>query len=172
MTNVLWDTVWPPANVLRYCTPAQWERYLLPAIWGERRDRYAVREPGAGSDPTPLAATVERAAAGWRVRGRRLSRKASEPAGRVVDRAVQIFGGHGYLREYAVERSYRDLRLDHLGRDGGNSAPGCRQSPAKARLCRPRHAPGAVAGRDLFTNNRDETRDVTASRRNVNSKGG
>jgi acyl-CoA dehydrogenase len=35
----------------------------------------------------------------------------SEAAGRVADRAVQIFGGAGYMAEYKVERFYRDVRL-------------------------------------------------------------
>jgi acyl-CoA dehydrogenase len=36
---------------------------------------------------------------------------ASEMVGRVADRAVQIFGGAGYMAEYPVERLYRDARL-------------------------------------------------------------
>jgi len=36
---------------------------------------------------------------------------ASEMVGRVADRAVQIHGGAGYMRETAVERFYRDARL-------------------------------------------------------------
>ncbi len=36
---------------------------------------------------------------------------ASEMCGRVADRAVQIFGGAGYLAEYGIERLYRDVRL-------------------------------------------------------------
>ena len=36
---------------------------------------------------------------------------ASEMVGRVADRAVQIFGGAGYIAEYPVERLYRDARL-------------------------------------------------------------
>ncbi len=36
---------------------------------------------------------------------------ASESVGRVADRAVQIFGGAGYIADYGVERLYRDVRL-------------------------------------------------------------
>lgn len=35
----------------------------------------------------------------------------SEAAGRIADRAVQVFGGAGYMAEYPVERLYRDVRL-------------------------------------------------------------
>jgi acyl-CoA dehydrogenase len=35
----------------------------------------------------------------------------TEMACRVADRAVQIFGGMGYMKDFAVERFYRDLRL-------------------------------------------------------------
>jgi alkylation response protein AidB-like acyl-CoA dehydrogenase len=38
----------------------------------------------------------------------------SETAGRVVDRAVQIHGGRGYMREQPVERMYRELRVDRI----------------------------------------------------------
>jgi acyl-CoA dehydrogenase len=36
---------------------------------------------------------------------------ASEMCGRVADRAVQIFGGAGYVSDYGIERFYRDVRL-------------------------------------------------------------
>lgn len=36
---------------------------------------------------------------------------ASEMVGRVADRAVQIFGGAGYISDYGIERLYRDARL-------------------------------------------------------------
>jgi acyl-CoA dehydrogenase len=39
---------------------------------------------------------------------------ASEMVGRVADRAVQIFGGAGYIAEYPIERLYRDARLFRL----------------------------------------------------------
>jgi alkylation response protein AidB-like acyl-CoA dehydrogenase len=39
---------------------------------------------------------------------------ASEMAGRVADRAVQIFGGRGYMRENVAERFWRELRVDRI----------------------------------------------------------
>ncbi|SER81549.1 Acyl-CoA dehydrogenase [Streptomyces qinglanensis] len=60
LTGALWDTVWRPANALRVCTPQQRERFLMPAIRGERRDCYAVTEPEAGSDPQNLSTTATR----------------------------------------------------------------------------------------------------------------
>ncbi|HLZ48935.1 MAG TPA: acyl-CoA dehydrogenase family protein [Candidatus Limnocylindria bacterium] len=51
-------------------------------------------------------------------RGRRASTEAamvklyaSEMAGRVVDRVLQIHGGMGYMKESPVERAYRDARI-------------------------------------------------------------
>jgi len=38
----------------------------------------------------------------------------SEMANRVADRAVQIFGGRGYMRENVAERFYRELRVDRI----------------------------------------------------------
>jgi len=39
---------------------------------------------------------------------------ASEMAGRVADRAVQIFGGRGYMTENPAERYYRELRVERI----------------------------------------------------------
>jgi acyl-CoA dehydrogenase len=39
---------------------------------------------------------------------------ASEMAGRVADRAVQIFGGRGYMTDNPAERYYRELRVDRI----------------------------------------------------------
>jgi acyl-CoA dehydrogenase len=38
----------------------------------------------------------------------------SEIAGRVIDRAVQVHGGRGYMRENPVERLWRELRVDRI----------------------------------------------------------
>ena len=39
---------------------------------------------------------------------------ASEAAYRCADRVVQVFGGRGYMREYAPERFLRELRVDRI----------------------------------------------------------
>ncbi|HWL90264.1 MAG TPA: acyl-CoA dehydrogenase family protein [Actinomycetota bacterium] len=38
----------------------------------------------------------------------------SETAGRIVDKAVQVHGGRGYMREQPVERLWRELRVDRI----------------------------------------------------------
>jgi len=43
----------------------------------------------------------------------------SETALGVIDKAVQIHGGYGFIREYPVERLYRDSKLITIG--GGTS---------------------------------------------------
>ena len=40
--------------------------------------------------------------------------QASEMLGRVVDRAVQIYGGAGYCRDLPIERYYRDARISRI----------------------------------------------------------
>ncbi|MGH9291810.1 MAG: acyl-CoA dehydrogenase family protein [Acidimicrobiales bacterium] len=69
LTNALWDAVWRPANALRACDEAQRERYLLPAIRGERRDAYAVTESGAGSDYSGIETTATPSGKGYRLNG-------------------------------------------------------------------------------------------------------
>jgi len=39
---------------------------------------------------------------------------ASEMAGRVAGRAVQVFGGRGYMRENVAERLFRELRVERI----------------------------------------------------------
>ncbi len=39
---------------------------------------------------------------------------ASEMAGRVADRVVQMFGGRGYCKDFAAERHFRHVRVDRI----------------------------------------------------------
>jgi acyl-CoA dehydrogenase len=38
----------------------------------------------------------------------------SETAGRIADKAVQVHGGRGYMREQPVERIWREIRVDRI----------------------------------------------------------
>jgi acyl-CoA dehydrogenase len=64
-TGALWDIPWRPSIPLAQGTPAQKERYLLPACRGERRDAYAITEEHAGSDPSMVQTTARRDGDGW-----------------------------------------------------------------------------------------------------------
>ena len=39
---------------------------------------------------------------------------ATEACGRIADRAVQVFGGAGYITDYGIERFFRDVRIFRL----------------------------------------------------------
>ena len=69
LTNALWDAVWRPANALKHCTPEQRERYLVPAIAGDRRDCFAVTEEKAGSDPSLIETVAQRDGETYRITG-------------------------------------------------------------------------------------------------------
>ena len=64
-TGALWDIPWRPSIPLARGTDEQKERFLRPAIRGERRDAYAITEEGAGSDVTAVATTARRDGAEW-----------------------------------------------------------------------------------------------------------
>jgi acyl-CoA dehydrogenase len=49
-----------PSNILQACRGAQRDRYLLPAIRGERHDCVAMTEPDAGSDVRSMTTTAAR----------------------------------------------------------------------------------------------------------------
>jgi Acyl-CoA dehydrogenases len=49
-----------PSNILLACAGEQRERYLLPAVRGERTDCLAMSEPGAGSDLRSMKTTAVR----------------------------------------------------------------------------------------------------------------
>ena len=64
-TGALWDIPWRPSIPLQAGTQDQKERYLRPAIRGERRDAYAITEEGAGSDVSMVATVARRDGDGW-----------------------------------------------------------------------------------------------------------
>ena len=58
-----------PQSILMACEGDQQERYLLPAVRGERMDALAMTEPGAGSDVRGMKCTAERKGGDWVVNG-------------------------------------------------------------------------------------------------------
>jgi acyl-CoA dehydrogenase len=73
-------------------------------LWAARLMTYqTAREVDAGTDLKTLHAHCSM-----------IKLYASEMANRVADRAVQIFGGRGYMRENVAERFARELRVDRI----------------------------------------------------------
>ncbi len=58
-----------PQNILMACEGDQKERYLLPAVRGERMDALAMTEPEAGSDVRGMSCTAVRKGGDWVVNG-------------------------------------------------------------------------------------------------------
>ncbi len=76
----------------------------ITELWAARLMTYqTAREIDAGIDLKTLHAHCSM-----------IKLYASEMANRVADRAVQIFGGRGYMRENVAERFARELRVDRI----------------------------------------------------------
>ncbi len=58
-----------PQNILMACEGEQRERYLLPAVRGERMDALAMTEPDAGSDVRGMKCMAKRDGGDWVVNG-------------------------------------------------------------------------------------------------------
>ncbi|MEM6408156.1 MAG: acyl-CoA dehydrogenase family protein [Pseudomonadota bacterium] len=58
-----------PQNILMACEGDQIERYLMPAVRGEKMDALAMTEPGAGSDVRGMKCTAVRDGGDWVVNG-------------------------------------------------------------------------------------------------------
>jgi len=58
-----------PQNILMACEGDQKEKYLLPAVRGERMDALAMTEPEAGSDVRGMRCTAVRDGGDWLVNG-------------------------------------------------------------------------------------------------------
>jgi len=58
-----------PQNILMACTPEQRERYLYPAVRGEKMDALAMTEPDAGSDVRGMKCSAVKDGDDWVVNG-------------------------------------------------------------------------------------------------------
>ncbi|HEX3923463.1 MAG TPA: acyl-CoA dehydrogenase family protein [Streptosporangiaceae bacterium] len=70
VTNALaWSASTPPSWLPAVATPYQLERFVVPAINGEREECYAITEEGAGSDVDAIEATARRDGTGYLLNG-------------------------------------------------------------------------------------------------------
>jgi alkylation response protein AidB-like acyl-CoA dehydrogenase len=70
VTNALgWVAATPPSWLPAVATADQIERYVRPAIRGEREECYAITEEGAGSDVAAIEATAHRDGDGYLLNG-------------------------------------------------------------------------------------------------------
>ncbi|MBT8423707.1 MAG: acyl-CoA dehydrogenase family protein [Silicimonas sp.] len=58
-----------PQNILMACEGDQRDRYLLPAVRGEKMDALAMTEPGAGSDVRGMTCSARREGGDWVLNG-------------------------------------------------------------------------------------------------------
>ena len=58
-----------PQNILMACKGDQIEKYLIPAVAGEKMDALAMTEPGAGSDVRGMSCSAVKHQDGWKING-------------------------------------------------------------------------------------------------------
>jgi alkylation response protein AidB-like acyl-CoA dehydrogenase len=73
-------------------------------------DAVLARQKGGEEDQGPTIAAIEE----YAVESSILKVMGSEALGVLVDDAVQIHGGAGFIQEYPVERAYRDARINRI----------------------------------------------------------
>ena len=108
-----------PQNILMACRGDQIERYLKPAVSGERMDALAMTEPDAGSDIRGMKCSATREGDDWVVNGNKHFISGAEHADFVI-----VFVGNGRRsdRERAKEAHHRlsgrprHTGLHHSGR--------------------------------------------------------
>ena len=97
------------------------------AMVREQFGKPLARQPVIGNMLADMGTELDAArllgyrAAWLKDQGRRFTKEAAmaklfatEAAGRAADAAVQIHGGYGYVKEYDVERYYRDVRVTRI----------------------------------------------------------
>jgi acyl-CoA dehydrogenase len=115
----------PP--IWKFGTEVQKQRYLLPAIAGEKIGALGITEPGAGSDVAALSTRAERVEGGWVVNGEKTYITNGVRANFIVT-AVKTTpeGGHSGISFLIVERREGDgiatSKLEKLGWHASDTA--------------------------------------------------
>ena len=98
-------------NVWAHASDEQIDRYLRPALRGELKDAYAVTERDAGSDPSAIAATAERAGAGFRINAEKWFVTSGDHAAVYVVMANVIDAGERLPTLFVVDRDRPGIEL-------------------------------------------------------------
>jgi acyl-CoA dehydrogenase len=95
VTNALaWVVATPPSWLPPVATPYQMERFVLPAIRGEREECYAITEAGAGSDVDAIEATARRDGEDYLLSGEKWHVTSYNTADFAFFQAKLVGGGH------------------------------------------------------------------------------
>ena len=118
-TNIATPPIW------KFGTEEQKQRYLVPAIRGERIGALGITEPGAGSDVAALSTRAERVDGGWVVNGEKTYITNGVRAHFIVT-AVKTTqdGGHHGISFLIVDRGegVSSSKLDKLGWHASDTA--------------------------------------------------
>jgi acyl-CoA dehydrogenase len=90
-----------PSGILCAANPAQRERYLLPAVRGEKMDALAMTEPDAGSDVRGMKCSARRDGSDWVVNGTKHFISHADIADFVI---VFVSTGPGRITAFLVDR--------------------------------------------------------------------
>ncbi len=113
----------PP--IWKFGSEEQKQRYLVPAIRGERIGALGITEPGAGSDVAALATRAERVDGGWVLRGEKTYITNGVRAHFIVTAArTRPEGGHGGISFFIVDRGegVSAAKLEKLGWHASDTA--------------------------------------------------
>ncbi len=113
----------PP--IWKFGSEEQKQRYLVPAIRGERIGALGITEPGAGSDVAALTTRAERVDGGWVLRGEKTYITNGVRAHFIVTAArTRPEGGHGGISFFIVDRGegVSAAKLEKLGWHASDTA--------------------------------------------------
>jgi acyl-CoA dehydrogenase len=110
-----------PSNILMACRGDQRERYLLPAIRGEKIDALAMSEPDAGSDIRSMTTTARRDGTDWILNGSKHFISHADAADFVI-----VFAGTGEIETSAGTKKQITGFLIDRGTPGFEIRPGYR----------------------------------------------
>ncbi len=105
-----------PVAIMGNASPEIRERYLAPAIRGERYWGFAMSEPGAGSDAQAISTTAVRDGSDWVINGTKLwsSRMRIADFGIVVAVTDKEKRGRGGISMFVVDRDTPGLTISRI----------------------------------------------------------